>query len=253
MRSVGFLTLLKKENRRFLKVFTQTVLSPVISTVLFLLIFGVTLEGRGVTLEGVSYLQFLVPGLVAMGLINNAFSNSSSSLIISKYHGTLEDLLKIPLSAAEIVWAYTFSAVFRGVIVALMTLVVGLIFVGMPMPNIPLLILISFLVGCVWGLFGIVVAVLSKTFDHLSMIQNFVMTPLVYLGGVFYSVSQIPESFQLVSYFNPLFYMIDGLRYAFLGVSDMNIYVDIVVTVALLLIFYVISFLIFRRGWKLKS
>lgn len=223
-----FYSLLRREISRFMKVVVQTVLMPFMTASLYLMIFGVSL-GNQITLQsGITYLAFLIPGLVMMGCLNNAFQNSSSSIIISKFSGDLEDLKAAPLSALQIIWALCLAALFRGLVVGGVTYLVGELahyfmhgqFLGVAHP----FALAAFLVigSLIFASVGISVAFWSRSFDQLSAISGFILLPLIYLGGVFFSVEHLPGFWKDVSYYNPLLYLINGVRYGILGVSDVD-------------------------------
>jgi len=224
--SVGFITLVQKEVARLLKVFTQTVVSPLISAGLYMLVFGVSLSGLLKNQQGVSYLAFLIPGLVALSSLNNALQNSASSIMISKFHGDLQDLRLIPLSPGAIALAYVTACVFRGALVGCLVLSLGEAVhffktgscVGVAHPG----GLIAFLIlGCtIFGNLGICSGFLAKSFDHINAFANFVVLPLIYLGGVFFSLEMLHPVFQAVAKVNPLVYLINGIRWSILGVSD---------------------------------
>jgi len=231
----GFYTLLKKEIRRFQTVWTQTVISPVISNLLFLAVFGLSLNRAMPDVNGISYLGFLVPGLIAMGMMNNAFQNPSSSIIIAKYNNTIEDLLTLPLNPFQIEAAYTGAAIVRGLVVGLATLITMLLFVKLPLENIGLVLLATLALNTIFGLLGTIVGIWSEEFDHIAMVLNFILTPLIYLGGVFYSIDVLPELFQKLSSFNPFAYMIDLLRGGFTGHTTFPIHTSLIVVAATIL------------------
>ena len=224
----GFFFLFRRECHRFFKVLVQTVLTPVISAGLYLLIFGVSL-GQHIDLSGTRYLAFLIPGLMMMGLMNNSFQNSSSSLVSSKFTGDIEDLAIVPLTRNQIIWAMSLASVIRGAMVAFITLTVGEVFYFIQykeflLPTHPLwLIYFIVMAGLVFGQLGLIAAFWAKTFDQLSAISTFVILPLTYLGGVFIPVSQLQPFWQMVSMANPLLYFINGLRYSMIGVTDVGI------------------------------
>lgn len=224
----GFLFLFRRECHRFFKVLVQTVLTPVISAGLYLLIFGVSL-GQHIDLNGVHYLAFLVPGLMMMGLMNNSFQNSSSSLVLSKFTGDIEDLAIVPLSRSEIIWAMSLASVIRGAMVALITLAVGEVFYYIQYTeflwpqHIFWLIYFVVMAGLVFGQLGLIAAFWAKTFDQLSAISTFVILPLTYLGGVFIPIRQLDTFWQNLSMGNPLLYFINGLRYSMIGLSDVGV------------------------------
>lgn len=234
---IGFFTLLEKEVKRFLKVIIQTLISPIISSFLYLLVFGVSL-GNSVQLKnGIPYLSFLIPGLMVMGLINNSFQNSSSSIVTSKFSGDLEDLRVVPITNTEIIFAMGFGGVIRGFLVALVTGTVGYIFHYMKLGEVmkiehPFWILFFVLTGgLTFSFIGICIAFLAKTFDQLTAFSTFILLPLTYLGGVFVSIQTLHPFWQTVSHFNPLFYLINGFRYAVIGTSDVEVTYSILVSV----------------------
>ncbi len=231
-----FYTLVRKEIKRFLKVIIQTVVSPIVSSFLYLLVFGVSL-GSAVQLQnGIPYLSFLIPGLMVMGLVNNAFQNSSSSIVTSKFSGDLEDVRVAPIPHSYILWAMGLGGVFRGSLVALITGIVGSLFHYYQMKELlplahPLWALYFFVSGgLIFAFIGIFVAFLAKTFDQLSAFSAFILLPLTYLGGVFISIKNLHPAWQMVSHANPLFYLINGFRFAFLGQSDVQLGLSVLVT-----------------------
>ncbi len=251
---VPFLTLVKKEVKRFIKVIVQTVVSPIISSFLYLLVFGVSL-GNSVTLKsGVPYLAFLIPGLMVMGLINNAFQNSSSSIVTSKFSGDLEDIRVAPVTHNQIIWAMGIGAVVRGGLVALITGVVGSTFYFIQRDE---FLLVShpfwalyFVItgGLIFAFCGIFVAFLAKTFDQLSAFSTFILLPLTYLGGVFISIENLAPVWQTISHLNPLFYLINGFRYAVLGVSDVELMTSVFVTAFAVGVTYVMAQIALKKG-----
>lgn len=222
MNGIGTRTLLRKEVRRFSKVWLQTVLSPLVTTSLYFLVFGVALGARLDRIDGVPYIEYVIPGLVMLAMISNAFLNSSSSLFQSKVNGTSVDVMVAPLGPSEILFAYVCAAVLRGHAVGLMVWLVAALFVGPRVEHLLWTLSFSFVVSVIFGAFGVMVATWAQKFDHLAVVPNFVLTPLTFLGGVFYSVDMLPEPWSMVSRFNPVFYMVNGLRFGMLGISDVN-------------------------------
>lgn len=224
----GFYFLFRRECHRFFKVLVQTILTPVISAGLYVLLFGVSL-GKHIQLQEIPYLAFLIPGLMMMGLMNNAFQNSSSSLVSSKFTGDIEDLAIVPLSRSQIIWAMSLASVIRGSLVALITLIVGEIFYFIQFhellwPAHPFWLLYFILTaGVVFGQLGLIAAFWARSFDQLSAISTFVILPLTYLGGVFIPISQLSEFWQKVSMANPLLYFINGLRFGMIGLTDVSL------------------------------
>jgi ABC-2 type transport system permease protein len=235
---IPFFTLFRREIARFSKVVAQTVLTPLISAALYLMIFGVSL-GEQIKLDnGLPYLSFLIPGLVMMGCLNNAFQNSSSTVIAAKFSGDLEDIKVAPLSCSAIIAAMTLAAMVRGLLVGLVTFLVGeaafLIQYGELMPIAhPLALMVFLMLGSLaFANVGIIVAFWAKTFDQMSAVGGFVLLPLIYLGGVFFSVEHLPSFWRAVSLYNPLLYMINGVRYGILGISDVKPGLALLVSVA---------------------
>lgn len=253
MNARGTFTLFKKETWRFGEVWTQTVIAPVITNVLFMVIFGVALSTRTSSIPGFEYLQILIPGLVAMSIMMNAYQNPMSSLIISKYTNVISDILRIPLNGFEITIAYVAAGMLRGVLVGLVTLIVGMFFVNVPFAHPLLIVLFSLLLSGTFSAFGVIVGVTMPSFDKASMIQTFLLTPLSYLGGVFFSVATLPGAASTVARFNPLLYMVDGFRYGFVGAGDAPIWLSIVVTFVIFALCFVIASWIFHTGYKLKT
>jgi len=221
-------SLFRREYSRFVKVIVQTVITPFVSSTLYLMIFGVSLGGSLTVKNGLPYLSFLIPGLVMMGCLNNAFQNSSSSIVSSKFSGDLEDLKVAPLSSTQIVLALSAAAMLRGLIVGLITFVIGEIcyfwMYGEMLPvRHPFFLLIFLVLGSLsFSCFGISIAFWARTFDQLSAVTGFVLMPLIYLGGVFFSIDHLPEFWRSVALFNPLLYMINGVRYGILGQADVS-------------------------------
>lgn len=250
---IGTLTLFKRETKRFVKVYMQTIFAPVISNLLFLTIFGLSLNKAAISIEGVSYLEFIVPGLVIMGIINNAYQNPSSSIMIMKYQGLITDLLIIPLKKYEILIAMISSAVLRGLIVGAVTLAPASFFIDLTFYSVPLILLISILVALFFGLLGLLVGIWADEFDKTAFIQNFVMMPMIFLGGVFYPISTLPPFFQKLSSFNPIVYMVNLLRYGFTGINEFSLLVSFSVLGGGIILLTIVNYLILRSGWKLQT
>ena len=232
-----FLTLIRREIKRFLKVIIQTVVSPVISSFLYLLVFGVSLGASVQLKSGIPYLTFLIPGLMVMGLINNAFQNSSSSVVTSKFSGDLEDIRVAPIPHSYIIWAMGIGGVIRGGLVAIVTGIVGYVFqylqldLGFSVSHAGWLLYFFVGGGLIFAFLGIFVAVLANTFDQLSAFSSFVLLPLTYLGGVFISIETLHPFWQSLSKLNPLFYLINGFRYSIIGQSDVDVFTSAIVAV----------------------
>ncbi len=248
----GFSTLFRKEIMRFWKVSFQTVLAPVLTALLYLLIFSHVLEEHVQVYPGVRYTAFLVPGLAMMSLLQNSFANSSSSLIQSKITGNIIFVLLPPLSHFEFFAAYVLACVVRGVMVGFGVFAITALFVPVPVQN-PLWVASFALLGsALLGTLGIIAGIWAEKFDQLAAFQNFIIVPLTFLSGVFYSMHSLPPFWQEVSRFNPFFYMIDGFRYGFFGVSDVSPRLSFVIVGGCLLALSFATLSLLKRGYKLR-
>jgi ABC-2 type transport system permease protein len=248
----GFYTLFRKELVRFWKVVFQTVLAPVLTALLYLLIFSQVLAQQVQVYPGVSYAAFLVPGLVMMSVLQNAFANSSSSLIQSKITGNLVFVLLAPLSYLEFFLAYLLAAMVRGLVVGTGVLLVTLWFVDLPLEY-PLWLVLFVLLGSgILGALGIIAGIWAEKFDQLAGFQNFIIMPLTFLSGVFYSIHSLPAFWQALSRFNPIFYMIDGFRYGFFGISDVSPQLSLSIVAACFLALSLATLLLLKSGYKLR-
>ena len=249
----GAFTLFRKELLRFLKVSIQTILTPVVTVLLYLLVFSSVLSDRLEVYKGVHYVKFLIPGLVVMAMLQNAFANSSSSIFQSKMNRNIVFMLLAPISNLEIYFSYVMACVVRGLLVGAGVWITAFFFETIWIHNIALALVFGFL-GCgILGALGLLGAVCSEKWDHIAAFQNFVILPLSFLSGVFFSIHTLPPFWEKVSYYNPFFYMVDGFRYAFLGVSDTNPVHSLVITSAFFILVSVIGLLILRSGYKLRE
>lgn len=247
----GFPTLLFKEVKRFYKVAFQTIAAPVLTAVLYLMIFGHVLEGKEIY-GRLSYTAFLIPGLVMMSVLQNAFANTSSSLIQSKVTGNLVFVLLAPLSHFEFYAAYILAAVFRGIVVGLGVLLITIWF-ATPSLEYPLWILVfAFLGAAILGSLGLIAGIWADKYDQLAAFQNFIIMPATMLSGVFYSIHSLPPAWQVVSHFNPFFYMIDGFRYGFFGVSDNSPWGSLAIVFCFFVVVSVIALRLLQKGYKLR-
>lgn len=252
MNRTGFITLLRKEIRRFMKVVGQTVASPVITSVLYLVVFGQVLEDHVEVYDGVSYLAFLIPGLIMMSVIQNSFANTSSSVTQSKIMGNLVFLLLAPLSVLEVFAAFVLAAVLRGTLVALCLYAVGWLFVPLPIAQPLQLLAMLFLSSACLATLGMIAGILADKFEHLAAFQNYFILPFSFLSGVFYSIDSLPPLWAKMSHFNPFFYMIDGFRHGFFGVADASASLSLLVAGGFLLLISTICLLLLRSGYKLR-
>ena len=249
----GFATLLYKELLRFWKVSFQTVAAPVLTALLYLVIFAQALEGRVTVYENVSYTSFLLPGLVMMSVLQNSFANSSSSLIQSKITGNIVFILLPPISYFQFFWAYVIASVMRGVVVGAVVLAVTGWFVELRIAA-PLWTLAFALLGAgLLGSLGLVAGIWAEKFDQLAAFQNFVILPLTFLSGVFYSIHSLPPFWQRLSHANPFFYMIDGFRYGFFGVSDVSPLASLAVVGVSFALVCGATLWLLKSGYKLRG
>jgi ABC-2 type transport system permease protein len=250
---MGFWTLYRKEVQRFLNVFMQTLAAPMVTALLFFAIFNLAL-GRAVeTAGGVAYPEFLAPGLIMMTLVQNAFANSSSSILISKVQGNIVDVLMPPLSAGELTLAYALGAVTRGVLVGVAVLIGLLPFVDISIHDPFMVLYFAFMASLMLGLVGIIGGIWAEKFDHIAAVQNFVITPLSFLSGTFYSIERLPESWHIAAFVNPFFYMIDGLRYGFIGNADGNVVVGALMVLVVNAALLALAYRMVSVGYKLKA
>ncbi len=250
---IGFQTLFYKEILRFRKVASQTVTAPILTAMLYLLVFGQVLDKHVQAFSGVSYTSFLVPGLVMMSVLQNSFANSSSSLIQSKITGNLIFILLPPLSYWEIYSAYVLASVVRGLVVGLGVFIVTAWFADLSFAAPLWIVLFSVLGAAILGTMGLIAGIWAEKFDHLAAFQNFLIMPATFLSGVFYSIHNLPPVWQAVSRFNPFFYMIDGFRYGFFGQSDIAPTHSFVIVLAFFVALASTAVTMLKRGYKLRA
>jgi ABC-2 type transport system permease protein len=251
MNWIGLLTLVKRENLRTLKVINQVIWPPIISSLLYIFIFGFSL-GKNFEVGDVSYLSFLVPGLIVMNIIMSSYDESSSSLFLGKFINYIQELLIAPLSYLELVLGFLFGSVIRAFVIANLIFIVFTFFVDIGIYSLGLYIYFMFFISVFFASIGLIVALWAEKFDHLAILNTFFITPLLFFGGVFHSIRLLPEIFQKISLFNPMFYMIDGFRYSMLGTSDSPIGFSMFIVFILALFSFVYSVYLFKKGYKLK-
>ena len=250
---IGVQTLYLREVRRFWKVGAQTVAAPVVTTLLYMLVFVVALQNARPPLHGTPFALFVAPGLIMMAMLNNAFANASSSLIQAKIMGTATDFLTPPLSPLELTLGFTLGAATRGLAVGLVTAICVLPFAPLGIANIFAIVWFALAACFVMGMTGVLAGLWSEKFDHLSAVQNFIVMPMTFLSGTFYLVENLPEPFATISHFNPIFYMIDGFRYGFIGHAEGNVWIGVAMSAALTLFMSWACWRVFKSGWRLKS
>ena len=250
MNWIGFKTLTFREVGRFFSVWRQTIVPGLISSILYILIFGFTLEQRIDNINGIPYTLFILPGLIMMNALTNATSNSSSSMLQMKLLGQLPDILQAPLSSFEISMAYIIGGTVRGTINGILILLVGVALGDMVVVSPVKTILFIFLVSWAFSSIGLLLGQLSESWDQLATMQNFILTPLSFLGGIFYSIKMLPEWAQSLSLFNPIYYMINGLRFTILGISDSNPSHSFIIAILMTVVFTTASIKLMERGKK---
>lgn len=250
---IGLWTLYLKEVRRFLKVPAQTLLAPVVTTLMFLLIFTLALGGSGRVIEGLPFLEFLAPGLIMMAVVQNAFANTSSSILIGKIQGNIVDVLMPPLRPSELMFGIVAGGVTRGVLVAVVVTLAMLPAVSLEVAH-PALVL--YYVGngsLMLALLGLLGGLWAEKFDQMATVTNFVITPLSFLSGTFYSIAQLPGPFLVAAHLNPFFYLIDGLRFGFTGHADGSIVIGAIAVAAVNLGLWALAHALIARGYRLKA
>ena len=250
---IGVQTLYLREVRRFWKVGAQTVAAPVVTTLLYMMVFVVALKGARPPLHGTPFAEFVAPGLIMMAILQNAFANASSSLIQAKIMGTATDFLTPPLSPLELTVGFTLGAATRGVAVGLVTAICVMPFAKLGLANIALIVWFGLIASLLMGMVGVLAGLWSEKFDHLSAVQNFVVMPMTFLSGTFYLIDSLPEPFASISRFNPFFYLIDGFRAGFIGHAEGSLVVGVVMSAVLTVVMGAACWLVFRSGWRLKS
>jgi ABC-2 type transport system permease protein len=250
---LGFWTLYLREVRRFLKVSLQTVAAPVVTTLLFLAVFLLALGGQQRHIAGIPYAEFLTPGLIMMAMAQNAFANTSSSLMIAKAQGNIVDVLMPPLSPAELTWGFALGGVTRGVLVGAVVAAATALFVPVTLHDPAFVLFHAFAASLLLSLLGVLGGIWADKFDHIAVVTNFVVTPLSFLSGTFYSIDRLPEPWHAVALWNPFFYMIDGFRYGFIGRADGSVAAGVAVMLAVNLALLTLCHVLVARGYKLKA
>ncbi|EEX50189.1 ABC transporter permease [Pasteurella dagmatis] len=250
---VAFQTILTKETRRFTRIWVQTLVPPVITMTLYFVIFGQLIGSRIGEMGGFTYMQFIVPGLIMMSALTNSFGNVASSFYSTKFAKNVEELLISPTSSHVIILGYVAGGMARGLCVGALVTIVSLFFVSFDVHSWWIVIFTLMLTTATFSLGGLINAIFARSFDDISIIPTFVLTPLTYLGGVFYSISLLPEFWQGVSKLNPIVYMINGFRYGFLGISDVSLITSFVVLCTFIISLYFIAYLLIQRGTGLRS
>ncbi|MDP9376345.1 MAG: ABC transporter permease [Actinomycetota bacterium] len=250
---IRFFALLRREVNRFMKIKRQTIGAPMLETFLYISVFGAALGSRIDKLHGVDYVVFIVPGLIMMAWAMNAFSNNASSILQQKFQRAIDDQLSSPASPLQLLLAFTFGGFLRGMLIASLTFVAASLLVDIPIEHPVVLVAALFLVGFFFAQFGVLVGVRAEQFDDVSFYQTFMLTPLIFLGGVFYSASLLPEPFQTLTYFDPVYYMIGLVRYGFLGYSELNVAVALGGLLLAALLLFAANYRLFSKGYRLRA
>ncbi len=250
---LGVWTLYKKEVQRFIKVGIQTIVAPVVSMLLFLVIFKLALGRYRPDINGIPFADFLAPGLIMMAILTNAFANSSSSIMMAKIQGNMVDVLMPPLSPWELTFGYVMGATTRGIIVAIATALAMVPLVDFDVVHWWAVVYFAVSASLLLSQIGVVAGIWADKFDHMAVITNFLITPLIFLSGTFYSVRILPDYFFFISQGNPFFYLIDGFRYGVIGQSDGSVFVGVVSVLVLNIVMAVTCYLVFKSGYKLKT
>ena len=253
INKVGIWTLYVKEVKRFFKVWTQTIIAPAITTLIFLAIFALALDGTTRSIGNIPFIEFLAPGLIMMAIVQNSFANTSSTMMVGKVQGCIVDLLMPPLRPVELTFAFVVGGVTRGLLVGVVTGLAMSFFVSLSIHNYAALLFFSVAASTMLSLIGLIAGIWAEKFDHMAAVTNFVVTPLAFLSGTFYSVERLPEPWLTISQLNPFFYMIDGFRYAFIGRTDGYLFVGIVALIGCNLVLWLLVHWMFASGYKLKE
>jgi ABC-2 type transport system permease protein len=250
---IRLFTLWRREANRFMKIKKQTIGAPLLETFLYISVFGAALGTRIDKLHGIDYVVFVIPGLIMMAWSINAFTNNSSSILQQKFQGAIQDQLSSPASPLELLLAFSFGGFMRGLVVAALTFVASSFLVDLPVEHVLVLIPALFLVGLFFSLLGVLIGVRAEQFDDVAFAQTFVLQPLIFLGGVFYSASLLPEPFQTLTHFNPIYYMINLVRYGFLGYSEASIALSLLALTAATAALFALNLRLFSRGYRLRA
>jgi ABC-2 type transport system permease protein len=252
-RQVRFLALVRREVTRFMKIKRQTLGAPLLETFLYISVFGAALGSRIDKLHGVDYVVFIVPGLIMMAWATNAFTNNSASILQQKFQRAIDDQLSSPASPLELLLAFSLGGFLRGMIVATLTAIAAAFLVDLPVDHVLVLVPSPLLVGTFFAQLGVLVGVRAEQFDDVSFYQTFVLQPLIFLGGVFYSAALLPEPFQTLTRLDPVYYMIGLVRYGFLGYSDTSVALSLVFLLTAVLLLSCINYRLFARGYRLRA
>jgi len=250
---IRFATLWRREVNRFMKIKKQTIGAPLLETFLYISVFGAALGTRIDQLHGIDYVVFVIPGLIMMAWSTNAFTNNSSSILQQKFQGAIQDQLSSPASPLELLLAFSLGGFARGLIVAVLTFVASALLVDLPVDHVLVLIPSLFLVGFFFSQLGVLIGVRAEQFDDVAFAQTFVLTPLIFLGGVFYSATLLPQPWETITHFNPIYYMINLVRYGFVGYTEVSVGLSLLALAAATAALFFVNLRLFSRGYKLRA
>ncbi len=250
---IAFKTILVKELTRAFRIWKQTFVPPVINTVLYFLVFGSIIGTRIGEMDGFSYIEFIIPGLILMTVINSAFMNTAATFFISKFQKALEELLISPVASLTIIFGYVSASVVVSFIIGAVILITSLFFVPLRVFDLIVMLVFILLTAIVFALLGLLIGIFARNFDDISIIPTFVLTPLTFLGGIFYSITLLSEPFRTLSFLNPIFYMINGFRYGFLGISDVDIIFSFIMLLAFTIFLFLLNYILLQKGTSLKQ
>lgn len=251
--SIALYTILRREVVRFIRIWSQTLLPPVITMGLYFLIFGNLIGPRIGNMAGYSYIEYIVPGLVMMSVITNSYANVVASFFGSKFQRSLEEMLVSPTPNSIIVWGYLLGGIARGLVVGFLVIVLSLFFTQLPIINLFIIIIVGLLTATLFSLAGLLNGIFAKKFDDINLVPTFILTPLTYLGGVFYSINMLPEFWQKITYVNPIFYMVNAFRYGMLGYSDVPLSTALVVILAFIVVLYALTVWLMNKGFGIRT
>lgn len=249
---VALKTLVRKEVYRFMRIWSQTLIPPAITMSLYFIIFGKFIGSQLRLIDGYSYIQYIVPGLVMMSIMTNAYTNTSSSFFITKFNKSIEEMIVSPMQNVILLLGYVIGGTVRGILVGIVVMLIALLFTHVPVHNVFIIVSMAILSAMVFSLGGFINAIFAKRFDDISFIPTFVLTPLTYLGGVFFSIKQLPPFWQHIAMFNPILDMVDSFRYGLLGVSDLNVYMGFSLVTLLFIALFFWALLLLNRGTGIK-
>jgi len=250
---IRFATLWRREVNRFMKIKKQTLGAPLLETFLYIMVFGAALGSRIKHLHGIDYILFVIPGLIMMAFSTNAFANNSASILQQKFQGAIQDQLSSPASPLELLLAFSLGGFMRGLMVAVITFCISVILVGLPVDHVLVLIPSLALVGFFFSQLGVLTGVRAEQFDDVSFVQTFILQPLIFLGGVFYSAALLPQPFETLTRFNPIYYMINLVRYGFVGFTEVSVALSLLALLAATGALFAVNLRLFSQGYKLRA